>query len=435
MDFLRRGRSSHGEDSEQQALAGPSTQPEMEEGSRPRSRRLPGTRPALSSRRRPGNGMQRLEDEESDSPKTPRFNLGLPTLPGTRLNLPHLARTWTSGSNGPDSRPNSTSQQPMNRVDESPTEPYMTRVGEPPATTRVTMPAPVVRRPGTETSSGTRRFAGPDPAEMHLAQLAQEGRRRRRRTHRRQQLDDRSEGHPKRFLFCIPWPKSRRMRSQILRCFISGGFLTLLLAVYLALSLTRSIRSSEFTVLLILIILFVTIFFCHGLIRLCMLVIRPRPDDEARTPMPQLLAPGGYAVPREPIRVVLARDEEEQGEVSEAILAKPPAYGLWRESVVCIHNRDLLVGLFRLTQVAQRVDPNRIYWQRNPNAAPNGGTPSRGESSIGPRPPSYASEDGVSYVVEARPRSMAPAAMTDVPTSLPPHPSEIGRMGGHRIAW
>ncbi|GKT60808.1 hypothetical protein ColTof4_00926 [Colletotrichum tofieldiae] len=163
---------------------------------------------------------------------------------------------------------------------------------------------------------------------------------------------------------------------------------------------------SEFTVLLILIILFVTIFFCHGLIRLCMIIIRPRPDGEPRAPMPQLLAPGGYAVPREPIRVVLARDEEEQGEVSEAALAKPPAYGLWRESV--------------------RVDPNRIYWQRNPNAAPNVGPSTSGQSSNGPRPPSYASEDGVSYVVDARPRSMAPA-VTEIP--MPPHPSEIGRMG------
>lgn len=83
----------------------------------------------------------------------------------------------------------------------------------------------------------------------------------------------------------------------------------------------------------------------------------------------------------------------------------------------------------------QRVDPNRIYWQRNPNAAPNEEASSRGESSTGPRPPSYASEDGVSYVVEARPRSMAPAAMTDVLTPLPTHPSERGRMGEHRSAW
>ncbi|EQB47187.1 hypothetical protein CGLO_13694 [Colletotrichum gloeosporioides Cg-14] len=127
--------------------------------------------------------------------------------------------------------------------------------------------------------------------------------------------------------------------------------------------------------------------------------------------MPQLVAPGGYAVPREPIRVVLARDEEEEGEVSEAAKAKPPAYGLWRESV--------------------RVDPNRIYWQRNPNATSNDSPSNSREVGSGLRPPSYASEDGVSYVVDARPRSMAPG-MTEV---LPPHPSEVGRMNERRGPW
>lgn len=39
------------------------------------------------------------------------------------------------------------------------------------------------------------------------------------------------------------------------------------------------------------------------------------------------------------------------------------------------------------------------------------------------RPPSYASDDGVSYVVEAQPRSIAPT--TDVP--LGQHPAEAGR--------
>lgn len=39
------------------------------------------------------------------------------------------------------------------------------------------------------------------------------------------------------------------------------------------------------------------------------------------------------------------------------------------------------------------------------------------------RPPSYASDDGVSYVVEAQPRSIAPT--TDVP--LGPHPAEARR--------
>ncbi|KAK1983148.1 hypothetical protein LZ30DRAFT_14946 [Colletotrichum cereale] len=404
MDFLRRGRFSHRGGTDQRALAGSSTQPEMEEGPQSQSRRLPGTRPSLSSRRRPGNGLQRLGDQESGTPKPPRFNLGLPALPGTRLNLPHLTRTWTVGSNGPDSRPNSIQQHPSNRVNEASTEASPPGAGGAPAAP-VAMPAPVARGSRSESTSRMRRFTGPDPAEMHLAQMAQDGRRRRRRAHRRQHADH-DERHPKRFLLCIPWPRSRRMRSQILRCFISGSFLTLLLAVYLALSLTQNIRTGEFTVLLILVILFVTVFFCHGLIRLCMIIFRLRPDDDPRPPMPQLLAPGGYAVPREPIRVVLARDEEEQGEVSEALLAKPPAYGLWRESV--------------------RVDPNRIYWQRNPNAAPNVGPLTVGESNSGPRPPSYASEDGVSYVVDARPRSMAPAT-TEVP--MPPHPSEIRRVG------
>lgn len=73
--------------------------------------------------------------------------------------------------------------------------------------------------------------------------------------------------------------------------------------------------------------------------------------------------------------------------------------------------------------MTQRVDPNRLYWQRNDQA------PAEENSEEQPRPgtarpPSYASEDGVSYIVEARPRSVAPP--TDVP--LPPHPSEAGRV-------
>lgn len=58
-----------------------------------------------------------------------------------------------------------------------------------------------------------------------------------------------------------------------------------------------------------------------------------------------------------------------------------------------------------------------------------------GSSSVysGPRPPSYVSEDGVSYVVNAAPRSIAPT--TDVP--LPPHPAERGAAdwAGRQAAW
>lgn len=36
---------------------------------------------------------------------------------------------------------------------------------------------------------------------------------------------------PKRFLFCIPWIRSRKTRSQIVQCFVSGLFLILLTTV------------------------------------------------------------------------------------------------------------------------------------------------------------------------------------------------------------
>lgn len=91
-----------------------------------------------------------------------------------------------------------------------------------------------------------------------------------------------------------------------------------------------------------------------------------------------------------------------------------------------------------LTWSLQRVDPNRIYWMRNEGAvtpalpdeeASSEGARSRAGSRDGPnpgtlrRPPSYSSDDGVSYVVEAQPRSIAPA--TDVPT---------GGRAGRRLA-
>ena len=195
--------------------------------------------------------------------------------------------------------------------------------------------------------------------------------------------------------------------------------------------------------LLILIILFTTIFFCHGLIRLCMLVVRPRREEEHQRRMPGFMGPGGYAVPREPIRVVLARDEEAAGIESEAVKAKPPAYGLWRESVVSFHVPGSDEPVCRtderqkLTFDLQRVDPNRLFWQRNEEAPPpptasgsgsGAGTASRPATA---RPPSYISDDGVAYVVEAQPRSIAPT--TDVP--LPVHPSEVGRVSVDRPTW
>ncbi|KAL2178429.1 uncharacterized protein P884DRAFT_198409 [Thermothelomyces heterothallicus CBS 202.75] len=196
----------------------------------------------------------------------------------------------------------------------------------------------------------------------------------------------------------------------------------------LSLSLTKHVTSDEFTILLILILLFVAIFFSHSLIRLGMLVLKARKRNQMveRGQISAVIDPGGYAIPREPIPVVLARDEEAAGIESDATKTGPPAYGVWRESV--------------------RVDPDRLYWVRNEHAppldevselsGPDGSGPdgSAVSSQSGartqiPRPPSYSSDDGVSYVVDARPRSIAPPTPGNTAPGGLPHPSQAGMSG------
>jgi hypothetical protein len=141
-----------------------------------------------------------------------------------------------------------------------------------------------------------------------------------------------------------------------------------------------------------------------------------------------MTGPEGF-VPIRPIRVHLARDEEladaytssdeeenVQGEVrrdvgaddsEKGVKLPPPAYGLWRSSV--------------------RVDPNLLHWQRvqeaNANVPPPqvpspmwraSSHPASWTGSVSSaqeerRPPSYVSEDGVGYAVDAAPRSVAPS--------------------------
>ncbi|KAI1122662.1 hypothetical protein F5Y10DRAFT_69849 [Nemania abortiva] len=243
-------------------------------------------------------------------------------------------------------------------------------------------------------------FNGSGPADLHLADLIESEPRRcanRRRDNSGSSRGRRQKELPKKFLFCFPWVKSRRARALILRCFVSGTFLISMLAVYLSLSITKNINTSEFSILLIILILLTTIIFCHSLILLCMLLVRPRDRQGASNNENEANKYGhsGYAIPRQPIRVVLARDEEAAGIESEATRLKPPAYGLWRESV--------------------RVDPNRIYWQRAGSPSPSSLTSisstssdSNGRHIAQHRPPSYASDDGIEYVVDVRPRSIAP---------------------------
>ncbi|KAG5935474.1 hypothetical protein E4U53_000425 [Claviceps sorghi] len=139
------------------------------------------------------------------------------------------------------------------------------------------------------------------------------------------------KNRPKRFLFCFPWVQSRRLRTQILTCFVSGVFLACLVAVYLGLALTDHISRGDVTIVIILVIFSATTFFCYNVIRLCLIVSQGH-RSRSET-LPNMSRPSGYAVPPKPIHVVLACDEEAAGIESETAKSRPPAYGLWRESV------------------------------------------------------------------------------------------------------
>lgn len=237
------------------------------------------THPAL----RPSSSHYPDDDDESLFDRDTRRESTLPSrysvvvdLPSTRLHLPGLQRTWTQGSNGPPTaRPAEIGRPPLS----PPCRPHT------PPTVMVTEPQRAYAQPQTSTTRlgseeadglyrvGDRRsrgaFTGADPAEAQLAELAQDGRRRRQRSEsgrawrqrharnrsdetpeqreerrrrrraRAQRIRDIEDGdeagsqrpHPKHFLFCFPWIKSRKVRSHILQCFVSGSFLVLLLTV------------------------------------------------------------------------------------------------------------------------------------------------------------------------------------------------------------
>jgi hypothetical protein len=102
----------------------------------------------------------------------------------------------------------------------------------------------------------------------------------------------------------------------------------------LGLSVSGTISGGDFTIVLVLVVILATLFFSYGLVKLCLFVIRRDRARQDQTDSPLDVPGHGYAVPTEPIRVVLARDEEVAGIESEMSKVTPPAYGVWRESVV-----------------------------------------------------------------------------------------------------
>lgn len=86
-----------------------------------------------------------------------------------------------------------------------------------------------------------------------------------------------------------------------------------------------------------------TILFCHSIVRLSMVMLRRPTAEERAAGFPNRAGSEEYAQPEQPIRVVLARDEEigisgasDSLRVTTGPTPPPPAYGLWRCSVVSL---------------------------------------------------------------------------------------------------
>lgn len=277
----------------------------------------------------------------------------------------------------------------------------------------------------------------------------QHHRRRRRRKHHGHRPNQWVRRKRDRSLWkCII--RSKPARSKLYACALSGIIIAAVLAVYLTLALTREVLRHEIHVLFIMVVVGLTLFFCHSLIRLFMLATLP----QEKTPVIPTIGTTENFRPVEPIRVHVVHDVELgiehngnddwddedlhddrdlEKKLASPVAPPPPVYGQWRGSV--------------------RADPNLLHWARVESLpapvqarAINHHTPSlkalesrsmgtasssindsetavaqplsrsnssssssagRPQQALGARPPSYISEDGVSYVVDGVPRSTA----------------------------
>ena len=171
-----------------------------------------------------------------ESPKTPRPIptprpvLALRNMPTTRLAIPYIsrsrsdARSYSRSESRSYSRTESRthsrteSTHPAVSSSPSPRSPHFDNI--PPSSQPIRTDSwhrqvqqqdiSTPRHHGRQNSS--QRFVGVDPAEQHLAQLAETGRRRRRNKHRTSKSQRR----------CAPKMKNRKIRSKVLSCFVSA---------------------------------------------------------------------------------------------------------------------------------------------------------------------------------------------------------------------
>ncbi|KAL8827698.1 MAG: hypothetical protein Q9191_003026 [Dirinaria sp. TL-2023a] len=207
---------------------------------------------------------------------------------------------------------------------------------------------------------------------------------------------------------CFPWIKASPVRRRAMWTLISGILLCVAVTTCmvlktesfenkktlvrlpstctdLALRISKTVTKPAFHAVSLVLIVLLSIIFCHDLIRLCMLAAAPKSRQDYRDAFlmqRQTAATSIARPPREPIRITFTRDEElglhdehhpvvEEDE-SIALAPPPPAYGLWRGSV--------------------RVDPDLVHWQRVEQSSDGfEEPPQRALLSTFTRPPSYHS--------------------------------------------
>lgn len=227
-DLLRRARS---ERQQRDLEQGPPPQEQHSEMMEQNQHRLRPAMPRLFGeipREEPAREERVLPTQEVESPKSPDFRDGARGSHLTRFSLPSISRIWSRGP------PREQTQDGADPAIES----------QFPLPNRENWEVPLPPEPVTHSRSTNRAVSShytetdrPETAEAGSSrrETDEERRRRRRRRHRQERGRDgrrkRRGKPPQRFLYCFPWVKSKRMRANILRCFVSGLFLIILLTV------------------------------------------------------------------------------------------------------------------------------------------------------------------------------------------------------------
>ncbi len=186
---------------------------------------------------------------------------------------------------------------------------------------------------------------GVDPEEQQLGELVHLRRQQRRRRHRHHQ---RHKGGRRSIFSRL---NEQTVKSKLIGCVLSGLVLFIVLSIYLSLALSsRRPPGQEFHVIFILIILLITILFCHSLVRLCMIVLLTTPPARPKRNHLGVAARHSSGMDLRVIDLERGQPVATHGqgvnvdaEMVDAMPLEPPppAYGLWRGSIVRSRNSSL----------------------------------------------------------------------------------------------